>query len=274
MNRPTLSRRILIATGIVAALAIAPTVAVGLRVDESRSVTVSPDEARQLVATFSDRTEIKAEQLTVQGPSDGAFFRYYDVLGPRLIATVDANDGQITSWYLGSNIAVGDDGKVTSADALNAAEAFLGTREVSTDGLEQRVTFVDHGESSAYEMEWIRIVDNVVVPDSRVVGVDAASGRVFRYSYVNRSYAVPPPPMVDRARAEKAAMEQLPADRAVDIENTELRIAFTLAGDERLVWLIQATWVAAESENGDIVLGHALVEVDAESGKAAIVGAG
>lgn len=102
--------------------------------------------------------------------------------------------------------------------------------------------------------------------DLREVEVDAVSGEVVSLLDVRRPYEAAPAPLV---RAEDAVAAARSAAAMPDglVSEQLLRISFDAAGAQTLVWSI-----ALVSPPGE--LGTALVEVDAMTGEAAVLGQG
>jgi hypothetical protein len=217
-----------------------------------------------------------AAGMTVKGPVDGATSRFYQVHGQGMAANVDAHTGDVLSLLLTSDStspARAAAVPATAASARATAEGFLKSRSVSTAGLSETARLVDHGESSEFVVEWGRTVNGAVVPDARVVGVDAATGQVFRYLFINRPFAAPGKPAVSQAAAEKAAGALVGAP-GLTVDRTELRVAFAASGEQRLVWSVSLTAVVDVTADGVQVPGHWTVEVDAATGAASIVTTG
>jgi hypothetical protein len=263
------ARRIAAITGLVAALTLAA-VAVALTGDPFRSVELTPSEAATHAAAFVGSPSLVAADLTVNGPNDGAFERFYDVSGPRMSATVDAHTGSIITLYMGSATGVG--AAVVDADAARStAEKFLADRSISVAGLDESVRFADHGESAEYVVEWDRLMNGVIVPDNRVVGVDVSTGQVFRYASVQRPFDPPPTPAIDRPGAIGAALKSVGLSDRAQTDKTELRVTFTATGVQKLVWDIYLTDIVDTTASGQAIPGHWVVEVDAMSGSTSLI---
>lgn len=231
--------------------------------------TASPTDPREVLLTGSDAIgrvvafvgapELTTD-LTVQGPNDGPLWRFYSVQGSEVHAAVNAHDGSITSLLLFANVGFG--GATIDADrAVEVAEEFLHQHQVPFDGLDRTVRFQYHGETSEYVVEWIGHQGEIILPNSREVGVDASTGLVFRYTYVNHPYDPPAQPLVDRATAEAVAVRVVSGSPRAQLDSSELRVTFAADDVQRLVWQVYVT-------EG---FSHWVVEVDAETGAAAVI---
>lgn len=265
------TRRILAAVIVAGALLI-PVAAIATPGDAQRTVAFTPAQAANLVASFVGPS-IRAADLSVEGPIDGAVNRVYRVHGPRVSANVDAHTGAVmTMLVTGQGTAKPAAKAVDSATALATARGFARSRSVAIDGLAESVRFVDHGERSEYVAEWVHRVGDVIVPDYRLVGIDAMTGEVWRFLNVSRPYADPPTPAVARAAAESAARTVITDATGVKADTAELRITFTQAGEQRLVWQVYLSGMA-DGTSADVT-SHWVVEVDAMSGATALLASG
>jgi hypothetical protein len=229
---------------------------------DPRGVLVTSAEAIERVVAFVEAPE-QTGDLTVRGPMDGVLIRFYEVVGHEVDATVNAHDGTVATLLMLSSVGTG--GPTTDADqAVGVAQEFLTQRQVPFDDLDQTVRLQDHGETSEYVVEWIGHEGDVIVPNSREVGVDSSTGRVFRYAYSNRAYDPPPAPTVDRATAETIALRAANGSPRAQIARSELLITFVPFDVQRLVWHVYV----------DDGISHAVVEVDAETGAASVIGRG
>jgi hypothetical protein len=260
----------------VALLSIVSIAAVSIAVgsgtaDPAKSVEVSKLQAVASVVGFTSVDDAAA--LTVGEALDGAYSRFYEVRGPNVWATVDAHDGRVISVvFLGVERA----GKVAISpeDASQRAHAFLDARAVPWKGLYESVALQDHGESSEYVVTWETRLGNVVAPDSRLVGIDASSGEVIRYNDQRHPYVDPGTPSIDEAAAVDAALKESGIDGGATVEKAELRIVFDPAGKQLLVWRIGLTGPVPGAPADDPIRQHVLVEVDASSGAAQVIGRG
>jgi hypothetical protein len=218
-----------------------------------------------------DFVGLRGESLVVSDPIDGAFARFYQVVGERVVANVDAHDGRISTILLTDNSTSGPEIKITSDQALATGRAFLDDHGFPWQGLRETVELRNHGESNEYVITWEHWEGDVLTPDYRMVGINAATGRVFRYADVQRPYVLPGEPKVARAAALVAAAEASGFGGAGIVTKSELRIVFDYAGAQRLVW-----WVYLDGPvpGAPDLVAHALVEVDAMTGTATVLGGG
>jgi hypothetical protein len=140
-------------------------------------------------------------------------------------------------------------------------------------GLDEQVELRNHGESNEYVVTWQRRDAGVIVPDSRTIGVDAATGLVFRYLDVRRPYKSPGQPAIDEKTAVDSAVEVLGEEFRISIDRTELRLAFDARGSQYLVWLVYAT-MPLTLDGSQVVEQHVIVEVDTATGKATVIATG
>ncbi len=266
------NRRI-IAAVVVAGALLVPVAAIANPGDEHRAVKFTPAQAADHVAVFAGHG-IKAADLTVDDPIDGIINRVYRVHGPTVAANVDAHSGEVLSLLFTTDSLSASSAarKVDSAAALATAKAFASVRSVATSGLDETVQFADHGERSEFVVEWIHRVNGVIVPDYRLVGVDASTGEVWRFLNVSRPYADPGKPAVQQAAAEAAARTILTDATGVKADSAELRVTFTQAGEQRLVWQVSLSGIA-DGTTADVT-SHWFVEVDAMSGAATLLATG
>jgi hypothetical protein len=237
--------------------------------DPAKTVQISSTDAASRLASFAD---VSSDGLSVSDPVDGPITRLYVVDGRSISGTVDAHDGHvITLLYAG--IAGGSDVSTKADDAVANARAFLDEHGIAFEGLNESVELVDHGDTNEYVVKWERVVDGVIVPDSRLVGVDAATGRIFRYANVSRAYQAPGKPTIDQSSAIELAVEASGLGAAAAVERTELRIAFDAFGKQYLAWRVVLTGPVEGAPAGG-PMAHAFVEVNANSGEATILGRG
>jgi hypothetical protein len=260
---------LLAATGIAAlvvAVVMAPTLAT--KADEAREIRMTKTQAATNVADFAG---LDGQSLDVSDPFDGAFARFYEVVGDEVVAHVDVHDGRIATLLLLDEIPSTPEIKVTSEEALAVARAFLDDHGVAWKGLRETVELRNHGESNEYVIAWERWEGEILTPDSRTVGVNATTGRVFRYADIARPFTTPDAPALAKATASDAALAATGFGAKATVTSADLRIVFGFAGQQRLVW-----WVYVEGPVADEpdVVAHALVEVDASTGAAKVLGTG
>lgn len=258
---------IALAGGLVL-VAAASVAAIGMDGDDARTVVITPAQAAAAVSSFVEGDHAPAD-LTVSDPGRGSYLTLYDVAGDGIAATVDAHTGKVTSLILASARDLSGEIKTTEAEARASCDEFLSTHAISVDGLALTSRLVDHGERFEYVYDWTRVVNGAVVPDRRLVGVDATSGRVYRYLDIYRPYDPPGKPSITQTAAELASLELLDRPTAV-VSNSTLWVKFDDAGTQGLVWKVQVT-DSVGTESKPLVLAHWLFEVDASTGDTTLV---
>jgi hypothetical protein len=138
--------------------------------------------------------------------------------------------------------------------------------------LEVSVEWRDHGEASEYVVTFTRRQGGVLLPDQRVLGVNASTGKVFRYSDLRREFVPPGKPAIERDVAVAAAIAASGLEKAVST-GEDLQVAFDSNGKQRLVWRISLQ-APIDSTDATSYNNYALVEVDAISGVAVVLGRG
>lgn len=262
--------------------------------DPYREVLVTPDAAVAAVKAMSAVPQtalggsgspvraVQTSDLVATGPFEGAWDRYYQVAGRDVDATVDVHDGHVETLLLVGLVGASPSTTSITADqALAVASSFLTQRQIGTDGLTASVVKKDRGDVKTFVATWQRVVNGAIVPNSRMVEMDASTGVVFNLNDTNRPYADPPVPAIGRDqavfRAEAAVSESgAAASASVDqtpatfvIESTSLQVSFTMAGVQQLQWSIELGY-----NTGQIYDSYAAVSVDAMTGVATVVGRG
>jgi hypothetical protein len=233
--------------------------------------SASPDPHAVLISTQQAIDAVKvfvpdAANLTVDGPHDGVFHRFYDVHSNDLVAGVDAFDAHVMSLTLLKLVPTGNVVALTTAEAQTRAAAYLSDHHIPFDGLRPSVTLTEHGDYSEYDVTWQGYVGDIPVPDSRSASVDPSNGTVFAFSDFRRPYSAPPQPVIGRddaiARAKASVSGQTFQSPTVD--GAGLKVDFAADGTQLLVWEIGLS-------EGD---SHVLLHVDALTGAVTFVGAG
>lgn len=253
---------VLVSSGLAVRFAIATD-----SLDPQKSIQVTKAEAASTLASFAG---LPSTGLRVDEPLDGAMSRFYAIDGPSFSGTVDVHDGHVITLRL-AGLAIAADIKTTAGDAITAARAFLDQRAIPYQDLREGVTLLNHGDTNEYVVSWERVVDGVIVPDSKVVGVDAATGRAFRYASATRAYTAPGKPSIDQASAIKLAIAAGDLGQAASVENADLRVAFDSLGAQYLAWQITLS-APIPSAPDNAPLARVLVEVNASSGMATVLG--
>lgn len=263
--------------------------------DPYRVVTVTPGAAvaavKAMVGLPQARLDglslavptIQTSDLVATGPFDGAMYSFYQVTGHGVAATVDVHDGHVAQLLLvGLVMPSPSTTSITAAQAQAAASSFLAARHISMDGLTVSVVKKDRGpDVKTFVVSWQRVVNGAVVPDSRMVEMDAGSGVVFNMHNTTRPYANPPTPAVSRDQAVSYAEAVAGPSVATasgpiagtsvtyDVVSTSLQVSFTSAGVQQLVWSVELS-----SDSGQGYKSAAAVSVDAMTGSATVIGRG
>jgi hypothetical protein len=250
-----------------AALLLALVVGVGVAVDTldpQRQVKVSKEEALATVLALAP----EAAGASVDGPQEGAYYRFYEVQGADILAAVDANDGRIISLTLVKLTPSSSKVVLTTADAERAAAAYLAAHSIPTAGLTESAELRDHGDYVEFEVTWQGYIGEVLVPDARSVLVDPSDGTVFGFSDFRHPYATPPSPQVSREEALQSAALASEMKTSV-VDKVQLRVDFDQSGTQLLEWEI-----ALSADSGQGWVDHTLVHVDAMTGVTTVVGRG
>ena len=237
--------------------------------DPEKAIVVSKAAAIDSVAAFAG---VSASKLSASNPVDGKYDRFYLITGPTLSATVDVHDGSVTTLVLDGIVVLNAGAAATHDNALSTAREYLDSHAVGHQGMTETIEVIDHGESTEYLFTWQRYVDGVIVPDIRQVGIDAASGQVFRFHNISRPYEPPAQPTIPRSDAIEAAREASFLGDQARVRNVELRVEFDATGRQYLAWNVYLDGPVAEQQEGQHLEAHFLIEVDAATGEARIVG--
>jgi hypothetical protein len=261
--------------------------------DPYHSVEVTPPEAVAAVAAIASVPQVRVvghaaaptpetSDLVASGPTDGALMSFYQVIGRDVFATVDAHDGHVASLGFANLTPVSaSTTSITADQATKAAISFLHARGIAIAGLDMTVQAKNRGPSlGTFVVAWQRHVNGAAVPDSREVELLAASGLVFNMTNTSRPYADPPTPTVDRNQAITAAEtaadsgsvpSPAPGARAgsYTVVSTELRVWFTPAGGQELLWNVELTFATNQGYDDAY-----WVSVDAMTGSATVTGRG
>ncbi len=263
--------------------------------DPYRVVTVTPGAAvaavKAMVGLPQARLDglslavptIQTSDLVATGPFDGAMYSFYQVTGHDVAATVDVHDGHVGQLLLvGLVMPSPSTTSITAAQAQAAASSFLAARHISMDGLTVSVVKKDRGpDVKTFVVSWQRVVNGAVVPDSRMVELDAGSGVVFNMDNTTRPYSDPPTPEVGRDQAVSyaeavagtsiatASGPAVGTSATYTVVSASLQVWFTPAGVQQLLWSVELS-----SDSGQGYKSYAAVSVDAMTGSATVVGRG
>lgn len=108
------------------------------------------------------------------------------------------------------------------------------------------------------------------LPRYHEVGIDSATGLVFRYASINHPYEDPGSPKVDKTDAEAAARE---ASGMSNVTSDQLIVVFADTGTQQLVYDIALEGPADASDAAGVVR-MAEVHVDAMTGATIVVAVG
>lgn len=257
----------------------------GYDADPHRKVNVTAQQAIESVRTATGKGQglegsvaalaaaPNTSTLSAEGPVDGAVYRYYNVTGPQVVATVDAFDGHVASLVLVSDIPSQRASKPIGAEqAKKRGRDFFAVRSVAIPGVEPTVVQRDRGQAITYEVTWQQKVNGANVPESRAVEMDAATGVVFKMIDLSRSYDTPPSPSVDEISAVAKARSLAQSENrgvAPQVVDTELGVTFDPSGQQMLTWSVRLSTVTASGSESYWIVG-----VDALTGATAIVGRG
>lgn len=251
---------------------LGPTLSLGTQ-DPAREVTVSSQDALNTVASFLPPGGDTASELRVTSQIDGLVDRHFVIQGNGTFATVDVHSGRVTSLLLGGLVPKVASTSVGADQVAEAAVAFLTQHAIPTSGLSRTVRLVDHGDTADYEVSWTRIENGIQLPDTRLVRVDRATGLVFAFFDMRRPFAPPPSPALDRIEATKVAVE-VSGLNATDVIDPQLTVTFDINGLQRLVWRVYLKTHNADPTRGPSYEVARIVDVDAITGYAEVVGQG
>ncbi len=193
--------------------------------------------------------------------------RYYEVKGVGFSARVDTHYGSILTLLVPDNLPTGQGAKGISPEAAKKIAAdYLEANGIPTAGLAPNVVSVNKGPGlDTYRVVWSRRVHGVLMPEERLVELDAATGAVFRLHDLRRTAADPREPTVSEETAASSARALVGA-AAARVESSDLAVRVDPDGTEHVVWTIEL------SEETDQPWDHAyIVDVDAYTGVAAVV---
>jgi len=249
----------------------APTATSGTpRPTSAPTPAITKEQAIAAAEAFVGRTLVSP---TVDGPMSWPGGIYWSVMdtGPSGVGLwVDAIAGNVIEYAA----AVADDPsvRITAAQAQAAAAAFMTVHGVSFAGLTPTVELNDHGAFQEYEVTYQRYVDGVLVPDTRLLGVSAATGEVYSFMDRRVAYGTVPAPVVTKDEAIAAAVERSGLT-APTVEDATLMIASGPLWTGRLVWQVTLHGeVPIDSQ--EAYTSAWIVYVDAVTGEVTVAGQG
>ncbi|HEY5487771.1 MAG TPA: hypothetical protein VIK06_09000 [Candidatus Limnocylindrales bacterium] len=274
--RPSRRGRLVGIVAMVAVLAIALGVAgayVQLRqaapaAPHASATPITRDGAVTAVESFLGRKLGTVDVSEPQAWPGGREVEVRETGSDRADAWVDVNTGTVIRLMLAGAIPETTTVAISSDQTRAAAEAFFKAHDISLDGLTATVKLVDHGTSKEYEIEWDRIENGVLLPDSRLVEVDPSNGVVF--SFMDRRVATGPVPSPKIARDEAIRLATAASGLSnPKIEGAQLLVDSSPVWSGRLVWSVQLSEVMPEGW-----VSAFWVEVDALTGETIIAGQG
>ena len=209
-----------------------------------------------------------ATSLTATAVLSEANGPYYEVDGIGVAANVDARYGTVRTLTLTNRVPF----KTTTTVALSASAAqtaavsFTTAHKIDTAGLTPQERTISTGSASAYEVDFTGRLNGALIPKHVSISIDPATGAVFSFVNFSHPYTAPPSPSLDSAAALSVARKVVD-DPGATLDNADLLISFDQAGNQVLVWHVALTNVAPSGT-------AALVEVDALTGAAVILGRG
>lgn len=274
-----------ISAGLVALAALAAGQAVGANSadrDPQRTAIIDKNAAAGIVQQ-AVAASVRANGQTLAAPAsnqvgvanvsdvvDGALSRYYDVTSDTVIARVDAHFGNILTLLLPMNVpGIATGAGMSATDAKASAIQYLQDTSVPTTGLTPQLTATDRGPGlRTYKVVWSRRVNGILMPDERMVELDASTGAIFRMHDVRRTVADPSPAKVARDQAVAAA-KALVGYADASLAKTDLVVRVSPDGSSRTVWTVE---LYRSLTDGTVAAYK--VEVDAVSGGATLVATG
>lgn len=234
-----------------------------------------PQNAAANVGARAQVAAVQTSDLKANAPIDGKLLRFYDVEGADVSAIVDAHDGHVAQLLVMSRIPkVRTDATINDQQALDIASSYLADQGIAVDGMTAQVKLEDRGAALVYSVSWQRSVNGALVPDSRLVQLDAGTGVIFNVHNTSRPYSNPPTAVVARDQAISAAQDT--ATKSVGrksatykLIDASLQVTFDTQGTQGLVW--QVKLYAADLANST---GYFEVTVDAMTGSASVTGRG
>ena len=230
-----------------------------------------PSTLSQTAGALLAPTGVATKAPVIGDPIDGAFETYYEAQSSNGTGFVDVHSGRIIALTIFANIPTTTEISISAAEAGQIAESFLETRGIPTAGLNETVRLIDHGQASDYDVEWTGTANGALVPDNRSVWVNPATGFVAAYADNRHPYSPPPSPSVKESAAVSLALAKVGATSDVTAV-AQLKVTFTLAGHQRLVWSVSVTsHGTAEPGTTSESARRQVVEVDALDGTATLL---
>lgn len=241
-----------IAIVAVAILVADPVGAATSKGDPHKTIVVSVEQAKAILERVLPADE---RGLVYEGTKDRPGVRVHSFSGPDVSGAVDVSDGHIAILSLPVPLGKGTR-TVTATQAKATALAFLRSLGSPVAGLDVSVSGTTGSGTPGYTIMLTHKIGNVLLPDYRMVEVDAITGKVFSLVDVRRPYDPPPPPRLDASQAEAAAVQRLGGGTA---STPQLEVTFDSQGMQRLVWVVAVT-------SNEVGAPGAIVTIDALTG--------
>jgi hypothetical protein len=237
-----------------AALLNAPASAAGGGGDPHKNVVISSDTAKSRIQAILPNAW-KGTALTYGGTKDRPGIRVHVFSGGGITGMVDVSDGHVSMLELPVPSPATATVVKSDADAARIATAYLASVGSPTDGLSVEVRDATGSGTPGYTVIFTRMKGDIVLPDYRMVEVDAGTGTVFSFVDVRRPFTDPTAPSIDAASAKASAIRHAGGGSA---QAPQLMVSWDESGAQRLVWLVPVG-------NSDGARGAA-VPIDAYSG--------
>jgi hypothetical protein len=234
---------------------------IGVRVStgaaDPHAVLVSSDQAVTIARAFGVSGPFSTVEL-----SPGSYHQEWELIGREATVIVDAFDGRVTMLGLSATSPQGRDVQVDAAAAEQIARRFLDRHVISVEGMTSTTELKDHGQTVDYRVTWTRRINGALVPVGRVVGVNPATGEIFSFSSYSDPFTPPPPPAISEADARTRAIAKV--GTGATATGAELVVGTQPGTGRVFAWLVEIDhdgW-------------HSLVQVDAMTGAASVIGVG
>lgn len=248
-------------------------------VPATATATASPSAARTITKQEAVAASEKflgrlLGQPEVSDPTAWPGGKYFQVMeqGAGAMTWVDIATGNVIYMMLSAPETTLV--KFTPAQAQSAAAAFLTAHAVSFTGLTATVALQDHGCCKEYLVTWQRYENGALVPDTRQVGVNPATGTVF--SFVDRrvSYGPVPSPVVGRDLAITKAIAASGLSSPT-VGEVQLLVDSSPTWPGHLVWSVHLEQQVPVNPGSSLAYVSAfIIYVDATTGETKIAGQG
>ena len=168
---------------------------------------------------------------------------------------VDVSDGHVASLSLPVPPPSGVTAVTSEDQAKRIAIDYLSAVGSPVDGLSIEVRNSTGAGTPGYTVIFTRTKGDIVLPDYRMVEVDAGTGQVFSFVDVRRPFQDPGTPKLSARDAASAAVSQLGGGSA---KTPQLIVSWDKAGHQKLVWLVPVSGSAGDP--------GIVVPIDASSG--------